>query len=71
MRKLLAMVAMATVVTGSLVSSSARAATPFVDWSTMFQQEAGWVNGVSLNGAAMSSYGVVNFWGGPSASRRR
>ena len=67
MRKLLAMVAMATVVTGSLVSSSARAATPFVDGSTMFQQEAGWVNGVSLNGAAMSSYGVVNFWGGPFA----
>ena len=62
MRKLLAMVAMAT-----LVAGTARAASPFVDWSTMFQSEAGWVNGVSLNGAVMSSYGVVNFWGGPFA----
>ncbi len=62
MRKLLAMVSLAT-----LISGAAYAADPFVDWSTMYQVEANWANGVSQAGNVASAYGIVNFWGGPFA----
>ena len=62
MRKLLAMVSLAT-----LISGAAYAADPFVDWSTMYQVEPNWANGVSQAGSVASAYGIVNFWGGPFA----
>lgn len=63
MRKLLLTVCLAT-----LVAGSARAADPFVDWSTMYQYEPGWVNGVSANGNVASCYGIINDWNGPFAA---
>lgn len=67
MRKLLVMAAMGTAVALSSIAPRVQAAEPLIDWAVMFQYEDNWVNGVSTAGSIMSSYAVVNDFGGPLA----
>lgn len=63
MRKLLLIATLA-----GLAAGTAQAADPFVDWSTMYQYEPGWANGISNASAVASAYGVINDWNGPFAA---
>lgn len=67
MRKLLAIAAAATLVALSGTTPKAQAADPLIDWATMLMYEDNWVNGLSTPGSIMSSYAVVNSFGGPLA----